>query len=157
MTTADNSWRQLTTADNSWQQLTTADDSWRQLMTADNSWQLNDNSQLLTLWRSNRNWERLRETAPFIAWFGLVWLVINQTKPNCTTADFCRTSEGLLKDSWRTSEGLLKDFWRTFEGLLKDSWRTSEGLLKDFRLYSLQNLFKSQPSGLRDLFTLPLT
>ena len=64
------------------------------------------------------------------------------------------TSEGLLKDFRRTFEGLPKDFWRTSKGLLKDFWRNSEGLLKDFRLYSLQNLYKTQPQVFKTCYNL---
>ena len=46
----------------------------------------------------------------------------------------------------------LLQLYRTSAGLLKDFWRTSKGLPEDFRLYILQNLYKSQPPGLRDLF-----
>ena len=65
----------------------------------------------------------------------------------------CVCVSHLLQLYW-TSEGLLKDFRETSKGSLKDLWRTSKGLPKDFRLYSLQNLYKSQPPGLRDLFLL---
>ena len=39
-------------------------------------------------------------------------------------------------------------------GLLKNFQKTSKRLPKDFRLYSLQNLYKSQPPGLRDLLVI---
>ena len=88
-------------------------------------------------------------------------VLVCHTCYNCTKAlnfqvfrlkDFCRTSEGLLKDFCRISAGLRQDFWRTSERLLKDFW-----WILDCTLYGLQNDYKSQPPGLRDLLFIYFT
>ena len=44
-----------------------------------------------------------------------VRMYVCHTHYNCTAAEFCRTSAGLLKDFCRTPEGILKEFQRTLD------------------------------------------